>query len=169
VNVALGATDKLDSMEGTARRSAIRARLEDLDANHDGIVDKEDLVSISSIDSDAPLQHYRACTGSDRASACWLVARNVWRACILYPTTSVPAVVSIGVLHSLCRITRRAQVSFIDQTISTEQRLRTVTWVATAAVVALVVFAGATFGLTYAVVDMAKDAQPAVRNLLVSR
>jgi hypothetical protein len=96
VNVALGATDKLDSMEATARRSAIRARLEDLDANHDGIVDKEDLVS------------------------------------------------------------------FIDQTISTEQRLRTVTWVATAAVVALVVFAGATFGLTYAVVDMAKDAQPAL-------
>ncbi len=44
--MALGATDKLDSMEATARRSAIRARLEDLDANHDGIVDKEDLVRL---------------------------------------------------------------------------------------------------------------------------
>lgn len=56
------------------------------------------------------------------------------------------------------------QVSFIDQTINTEQRLRAVTWVATVAMVALVVFVGATFGLTYAVVDMAKDAQPAVNH-----
>lgn len=58
----------------------------------------------------------------------------------------------------------RLQVDFIEKTIATEKRLRTITWVAVCAVIALVVFAGATFGLTYAVIDMTKEAQPAVRH-----
>lgn len=53
-------------------------------------------------------------------------------------------------------------MDFIEKTIATEKRLRTITWVAVCSVVALVVFAGATFGLTYAVVDMTKEAQAAV-------
>lgn len=54
------------------------------------------------------------------------------------------------------------QVDFIEKTIATEKRLQTLTYVAAFAVIALVVFAGATFGLTYVVIDMTKEAQPAV-------
>lgn len=54
------------------------------------------------------------------------------------------------------------QVDFIEKTIATEKRLQTLTCVAAFAVIALVVFAGATFGLTYVVIDMTKEAQPAV-------
>jgi hypothetical protein len=53
-------------------------------------------------------------------------------------------------------------VDFIEKTIATEKRLQTITYIAAFAVIALVVFAGATFGLTYVVIDMTKEAQPAV-------
>jgi hypothetical protein len=55
-----------------------------------------------------------------------------------------------------------SQVDFIEKTIATEKRLQTITYIAAFAVIALVVFAGATFGLTYVVIDMTKEAQPAV-------
>jgi hypothetical protein len=60
------------------------------------------------------------------------------------------------------------QVDFIEKTIATEKRLQTLTYVAAFAVIALVVFAGATFGLTYVVIDMTKEAQPAVSSSQLS-
>lgn len=60
------------------------------------------------------------------------------------------------------------QVDFIEKTIATEKRLQTLTYVAAFAVIALVVFAGATFGLTYVVIDMTKEAQPAVSHAYCS-